>query len=156
MVEPMIIRQEMVTNGEGSKAMLTSQIDQTNVLKARQTSYKHLFSASETKKYAKKCIELGIPFVNHVRGRANFNMRGAYYHNFSFTIPTFTKAKAAVVALDFVDFRNKDKAVNMKYDLIWYNEYVATSNEVVVTGQVYVGDSDGYLEGIGFNCAIEY
>ena len=88
---------------------------------------------------------------NVVSGIARFNFRGHRWHNFRFDIPVGITPRRAIVSLGLLNIYNRDTAKQLQYYIPSYS--VSYRPGVVrVTGSVFVGDSDGYLHGLGYMC----
>ncbi|MDJ0601772.1 MAG: hypothetical protein QNJ37_23370 [Crocosphaera sp.] len=88
---------------------------------------------------------------NVVSGIARFNFRGHRWHNFSFDIRVGITPRRAIVSLALLNIYNRSTASHLQYYIPNYSvSYLP--GVVRVTGSVFVGDSDGYLHGLGFMC----
>lgn len=128
---------------------LKSTLEEASVVRADEVLCQALYSEEDVKKVAVD----GLAIKNVIAGIARFNFRGPRWHNFQFDIQAYVKPKKAVVSLGLLCIYNNKSANDMEYCVSSYSlSYVGTI--VRVTGKVYVGDSDGYLRGFGFNCTV--
>ena len=93
--------------------------------------------------------------LNFVAGIARFNLRGHRWHTFTFDIPTRVTPRNAVVSLGLMNIYNRKGANDLQYYIPSYSlSYVGRN--VRVTGRIFVGDTDGYLYGLSYNCVVRF
>ena len=122
--------------------------------------YQSLLSDEELERIKKEGpeeVETSVPKTpyltirNVVAGIATFNFQGHRWHYFRFDIPVGIRPTRAVVSLSLLNISNRRHAVDMQYYIPGYSlSYLP--GYVRVNGRVFVGDSDGYLNGLGYMC----
>ena len=99
----------------------------------------------------KASLAPALKIGNVVVGVAKFHLSGHKWHNWSFDIDVGFKVKRAVVSLALMDIHNVNLANQLKFQLGGYS-LTYNGNIVRVTGRIFIGDSDGFLNGLSFNC----
>jgi hypothetical protein len=138
-----------VVTDEQAVSVLTSSVNEASAVMASEVLQQTLYSEADVQQAA----ATGLAIKNVVAGIASLNLRGSGWHTFVFDIETHVRPTRAVVALGLLNIYNNSTAKNLQYHVSGYSlSYRDT--KVRVTGRVFVGDSDGYLFGFGYNCTV--
>lgn len=145
---------------EDSELQLKTILTEKEVEEPIAIEYQSLLSEDELKDLEKEGPErlqvsssnACMCIRNVVTGIARFNFQGHRWHNFRFDIPVGITPVRAVVSLGLLNIYNRNSANMLQYYIPNYSvSYLP--GIVRVTGSVFVGDSDGYLHGLGYVCA---
>ena len=143
-----------------SELQLTTILTEKDIEEPIAIEYQSLLSEEEVEQLEKEGPEeleavssrsACMCIRNVVSGIARFNFRGHRWHNFRFDIPVGITPRRAIVSLGLLNIYNRDTASQLQYHIPSYSvSYLPRA--VRVTGSVFVGDSDGYLHGLGYMC----
>lgn len=121
--------------------------EEKKITKAHEVTSQSLFSGKEVSE------NRSVGIRNVITGVAKFNLIGDRWHHFSFDIYTGFRPNRAVVMLALMNIYNVNVATELNYNLYSY-DLSYTDTAVRVTGWIYVGDADGYLRGLSYNCTV--
>lgn len=130
-------------------------MEKTESVQAQVVSQQALYSDEQIE-------SASLSFTNFITGMAEIGLRGnnsREWQSFNFTIdphmPSGSKITNAIASVSLLGFSNTAEAVNLNFT---FRDIRTTYNstQVVVTGEVLIGDTRSFLGQLGYICVLAY